>query len=274
MQLFEELLREDYRGELTVRQRFVLREPCRLTLLLEKADFLELAVNGLPVEPVPSDFDVNFVEAALSHALVAGENILTYRVNFWQHEGVHFALFDPLATESLRNCLYYDTSIEPAYLRGEFRVNEDLSLNGPGALALSKPLDQQGYPFFSGRLTLRGSLSWQGTGQAVLELEGRYLVARLLVNGVAADMVLADRRDITALLCPGENDIEIQLHASLRNLLGPHHYRCDGDVMWVSPGNFHFRGSWEAGEPEEFTPEYRTVPFGLNRIRLITRQEA
>ncbi len=274
VQLFEELLREDYNGNIALRQTFRVADKFPLQLIMEKGDFLDVTVNGMPVRFTQSTFDVNFVEADISDALIQGENELTWSIHFWQHEGVRFALFDPLATESLRNCLYYDTSIEPAYLKGYFVVNGDHSLSKPRNLpAVTEPLDRQGYPFFKGALTLKGQVYWDGQPNTSLQIDGRYLVAEVNINGNPADFVLDNRKDITAYLQQGENEITIVLRSSLRNLFGPHHFRCDGDLMGVSPGNFHFRGQWAEGVPSDYTHDYVTVPFGLKQIQFITSQE-
>ncbi len=266
--LFEELLREDYRGLLTVEQTFYVHSPVELKLILEKAEFLSVTVNGIPVQPRQSDFDVNFVEADISKAVQAGENVLRYSFQFWQHQGVHFALFDPLATESLRNCLYYDTSIEPAYLKGSFLVEDDLSISpAKGLPVLGKPLNIQGYPFFMGQLTMEGKFDWQ-SGRTMLCLNGRFLVAELRVNGQKCDMVLSDEKDITEYLQEGINTMSITLRSSLRNLFGPHHYDSEDDSIPVSPQHFHFRGEWAKGTPEKFIHRYQTVPFGVNTICL------
>ncbi len=267
VELFETLLRADFDGEVTVEQEFTAAAELSATLMMEKAAFLCATVNGEPVEFTPSDFDVNYVEAPIR--VRPGKNVLRYAIHFWQHAGVHFALFDPLATESLRNCLYYDTSLEPAYLRGRFAVDPDLCLTPEAGLPrIGTPLKDQGYPFFKGQLTLAGQVDWDGADRAILQVEGRYLVAEATVNGVRTDLVLDTSRDITSLLHAGSNEIQITLRSSLRNLFGPHHYQTEGDLMGVSPWNFSFRGEWDGKMPERYTHEYSLMPFGADRIVL------
>ena len=264
--MFEELLREDYKGELRVRQTFVLREKMPLSLILEKAEFTSVQVNGNPVQFTQSAFDVNFVEAQIGGAVREGENELIYNFHFWQHEGVRFALFDPLATESLRNCLYYDTSIEPAYLKGRFAVEKDFSLSQRRALPpLTDELYAEGYPFFKGELVLQGGLEYSGSGKAVLALEGRFAEAEVQANGKSIGIALDTEKDISPVLRKGKNDITIVLRSSLRNLFGPHHYKIP-EPMSVSPYNFEFRGEWKNGNPADYTDEYHSVPFGVRKI--------
>ncbi len=268
---FEELLREDYKGEVYVRQAFTLTEKLPLTLILEKASFKKATLNGQDLVFTQSDMDVNFVEAAIGNLVQVGENELVYTIDFWQHEGVHFALFDPLATESLRNCLYYDTSIETSYLQGDFVVNGDGSLSKrTGLPSVSERLFEHGYPFFCGTLTLEGNLLWDGKMRTALGIDGRFMVAELTVNGQAAALTLTTEKELTHLLREGENAVKIVLRSSNRNLFGPHHFKAEDDTFGVSPYNYLFRGSWQDGSyPSAFTKEYNSVAFGAKAIYVV-----
>ncbi len=266
--LMEGLLREDYKGELTVRHTFTLREKMPLTLVMERAKLKWAKVNGRELAFGKSDLDVKFVEAEIGALCREGENEFVYAFDFWQHEGVHYALFDPMATESLRNCLYYDTSIEPVYLRGDFLVDEDMALRKRILLPpVCTDLYKRGYPFFKGLLTLRGKLIWSGEGKLALGIEGRYHVAEITVGGKRIDLALETEREITPLLRKGENDVQIVLRSSLRNMFGPHHF--NPDPLGVSPYHFTLRGLWKAGYPKEYGDGYNSVPFGAEKIYII-----
>ncbi len=267
--IFEELLREDYRGGIFMRQTFRLRERIPLMLVMERGAET-CFVNGTRVAFAPSSFDINFVEADLTDCVRAGENELVYALHFAQHEGVRFALFDPEATESLRNCLYYDVSLENAYLKGAFTVNGKGELEKPrGTIELGSDLYQKGYPFFKGEYTLRGKIFWNGRGKAALKVQGRYHVAELYLNGNYAPLVLDDKRDITEFLKKGENEVVIVVRSSLRNLFGPHHFRPEPEPMGVSPYHFEFRGCWQGKDlPADYTEQYNSVPFGAEKILL------
>ena len=268
--LFEALLREDYKGPVRVRYAFTLKEKMPLTLVMEKAELKSAEVNSHPVSFRPGNFDVNFVEAEIGEYVREGENEFVYSFDFYQHEGVHFALFDPMATESLRNCLYYDTSIEPIYLKGKFTVGKDFSLERRKGLLppVTDKLSGCGYPFFKGALTLAGEVHYGGSGRALLELEGRFMTAEVYANGKRTDMVLDVKKDISSILRSGGNEVKIVLRSGLRNLFGPHHYKPDPEPMSVSPYNFEFRGEWKDGKPKDYTDEYHFVPFGVKKIFL------
>lgn len=270
--LFEDLLREDFNGKITVRQRFTLAEKMPLTLVVERADFISAEVNGVPVSFVPGNFDVNFVEADITPAVKKGDNVFEYSLHFHQHDGVHFALFDPLATESVRNCLYYDTSIENTYLRGDFVVGEDFSLSPRKNLPpVVDDLYKRGYPFFKGELTLTGKVTKPETGRVFLRPSGRFMTAEIAANGKKKLFVFGSDCDITDVLHVGENDVSIAVRSSMRNLFGPHHYAPEPEPMAVSPFNFEFRGGWEnGGKPDAYTDDYNFVPFGVKKITVVT----
>ena len=268
-QISERLLRLDYKGKLYIRQSFRLAEKMPLKLLMEKGKFLYVTVNGQEIMLSKSDFDVNFVEAFITSALTVGDNVLEYSVEYYQHDGVHFALFNPMATESLRNCLYYDTHIENSYLQGDFMVDDSFVLCKPTSQPLlTENLQANGYPFFKGTWTIQGDYEYDGQGEREIFVEGKYLVAELYVNGKRKDLVLSERKNITPYLHKGNNEIIIVLRSSLRNFFGPHHYKDEDKYASVWPGMFTFRGGWENGIPKEYTHEYRLAPFGVKAIKI------
>lgn len=265
--LFEELLREDYHGEISIRWTFTLRDCMPLTLITERAQ-MDIRLNGVPVLLQKSCFDVGFAEAHLEDALRKGENELICTMQFYQHDGVRFALFDPMATESLKNCLYYDTSVEPVCLKGDFIVEKDFTLAPRKSFPpLTDKLYEEGYPFFKGELTLCGHIYYTG-GRAVLHLCGRFMMAEVYANGECMQIILDSKKDISPILRRGNNEMKIVLKSSLRNLFGPHHYIEPEPIVGVNPYCFEFRGAWEHGAPADYTDEYHFVPFGIKKIWL------
>lgn len=268
-QISEKLLRLDYKGKLYIRQTFQIAEKMVLKFVIEKGRFLYITINGRSVALNKSDFDVNFMEADITSVLVCGENVLEYAVEYYQHDGVQFALFDPMATESLRNCLYYDTHIENSYLQGDFIVDDNFVLCKPTEKPfLTDNLQKKGYPFFKGTWSIQGVYEYDGQGEREIFIEGKYLVAELYINGMRTDLALSDRKNITRYLRKGNNEIVIVLRSSIRNLFGPHHYKDEDKYASVWPGMFTFRGSWENGIPEEYTHQYKLAPFGIKAIKM------
>lgn len=271
-QLFETLLRKNYKGRLFVKHEFYLKEAMPLSLTMEKLKLLSASVNGEPISFKPSDFDVNFVIADISHAARAGKNSFVYEVDYYQHDGVYYALFAPNVTESLRNCLYYDTHIENVYLKGDFIVNPDFSLQKRTKMPpVSSENRKNGYPFFKGELVLKGDYDYSGEGERVLSLSGRFVMAKLSCGGKQKLMVLGTKTDITPLLKKGKNQMRITLYSSLRNLFGPHHYVVE-EPIGVSPPAFTMRGSWGNGTAADYVHEYHCMPFGVDKIEIISEK--
>ena len=265
---FEKLLRDDYKGRLTVRQRFVTDAAMPVTFVMERARLLSLTCNGKPLSLVQSAFDINFREAKFEAA--AGENIIEYSLDYYQHDGVHDSLFNPAATESLRNCLYYDTAIENTYLHGDFTVDASHVLHKrEGLPPLATDLYRRGYPFYSGKLVLKGSIFYGGEGRAVLEIDGNFIQAIVRVGDQEKVFAMDKKGDITSLLSKGENEVQIILSSSLRNLFGPYHL-IDSEKRPIGCPSFTFRRFWpvDGGLPAGFTTEYLSVPFGANGIKL------
>lgn len=268
-QIFEGLLRKNYRGKIYIRQAFVLREKMPLCLVMEKSDFLKCEVNGRGVAWSKDGFDIAFMRADITEHVKEGENLLLYALEFYQHEGVSFALFDPMATESARTRLYYDTQIENSYLKGDFVVEKDFSLSKREAYpAVSADNYKNGYPFFFGTVTLSGTYNYDGTGRRIMSLSGRYMVAEAEINGKKRSFVLSEKNDLTDLLKIGENKIVLRVKSSLRNLFGPHHLSVMVEPMGVCPFTFTMRGDWKNGVSSFYTHEYNCVPFGIDKIEI------
>ncbi len=270
-QAFEQLLREDYKGKVYIRHTFNVKTKTPMKLIMEKGNIFFATLNGVDLSFGENAFDINFTEADITNAVKEGENVFIYGVDYYQHDGVHFALFDPLATESVRNCLYYDTHIENVYIKGDFIVNADHSIEKRTALpALSTENYKNGYPFFMGNVTLDGEYDYDGNGSRDLFLRGRFIVAQLIINGVKTDMTMDIRKDITQYLKVGKNTIQIIVKSSLRNLFGPHHYAPVAEPMGVSPACFTMRGTWGEGDSPLYTHVYNSVPFGVDEIEMIS----
>lgn len=269
-QISEILLREDYKGDIFVRYKINSKIDTIATVVMERADCKYIRFNGKDISMTRGDFDINFVESEVK--VIKGENFFEYSFYYYQHEGVHFALFDPLATESLRNCLSYDTSIENIYLRGHFKVDANQVIIEENSLPpLTSNLKDEGYPFFNGKLILKGKYDYNGKGRVIIDFIGRFNEAKVTINGKEKKLVMDSKGDITNLLSVGENNIEVTINSSLRNLFGPHHFKHQAEPLGVSPYLFNFRGSWGNGVSGDYTDKYNSVPFGVDKIEIIKK---
>lgn len=265
-EVFDRLVRQNYDGDLWVKYSFEVKDLCgRMKLLAEcnHQEYFEL--NGHRLEMLKSDFDVLFQETNIADLLQEGVNELVYKVHWWEDPQVPYALFDPDATESLRNCLAFNTEVEPVYLIGSFKVDENRAIVADDGLVDLRDIPGSGYKYFCGSKTF-GARILAEKAHAQLVLDGRYMVCGVRVNGIDATPSVLDNVVPITLEKGQENYIELTVTSSMRNLFGPHHLGCD--PSGVGPESFTMRGTWKDGVSPRYHADYTTVPFGLTGVAL------
>jgi hypothetical protein len=206
----------------------------------------------------------------VASALKEGENEVILHQHYEQGENVYYALFGENVTESLKNCLAYDCSIEPIYLKGDFGVYGDFVPGKTANVLLGEhfylgaakkkihSLISEGYPFFRGEIALEQKLQVNDPN-ALLEIPERFSLINVDINGTkAGQMMFTNRLDLSNVLKKGENDIRLHLVVSNRNLLGPFHTLNQEDLS-VGPFSFERRGSWSHGKSSCFRDSYSFV---------------
>lgn len=249
--LCSQLLEERYEGMLWLRYHFQIRKmPTVLSLYAEKDPSARYFINGrellftstLKEDPSAQQCEIiSFVQP--------GDNIYEVQCNWYQSEATYYALFGEGVTESLKNCIAYDSEIEPVYLGGDFGVYSDYKfapyqkhyLLGTDFYIdampekISEPVTD-GLTFFRGSLSLTKHFVFQDPNIRV-SLEGNYLFARLYVNGQdAGELLFENTLDISPFAKAGDNVITAVFSIGNRNLLGPFH--SSEDELFVSPGSF------------------------------------
>ena len=263
---FDRLLRAEYQGKLFLNFTFDVKDyRGELVLRREKEAYLRSTLNGVPLEFVQTSFDVLFEEADVSHAVQEGKNEYICELDFYESPQVFYALFSPDATESMRNCLAYDTMLENVYLRGKFCVDESRVLVPAKPVTAMNDIQKQGYPFFSGEVCFRAKVFGERE-KAKLAFEGDFCGVEVFVNGESQGSCFANESVQICLTTGRENDIELRFTSTLRNTFGPLHWA--GDESAVGPYHFTMRGGWKDGKCEHFTPEYKIRPFGINSVKL------
>jgi len=236
--LFQQLLEERYEGSLWLKYDFTIETlPKRLTLLAEKGENLAFAVNGKPFAFSKSYED----EPALwlgdiTSYIHEGLNSYEVELHWHQSDETYYALFGENVTESLKNCIVYDSEIEDVYLAGPFGVysaepfvnNDEETLLGRnfyiGAVpeTITEPVTD-GLPFFRGHLTLTQTVHLEDP-HVMLRPLGRYQLAAVKVNGCNAGEAFLDRLvDISRYAKAGDNEIEVTFTIGNRNVMGPFH---------------------------------------------------
>ena len=72
-----------------------------------------------------------------------------------------------------------------------------------------------------------------------LNLPFRWHVAKVTVNGKELGIMMFDEIiDISSATVIGENELELEIVVSGRNLLGPHHYKAQEEPIVVPPPVF------------------------------------
>ena len=272
--VFQKLLQDRYEGELFIKHTFQVRQkPQSMAVIAEDRDSGTLLVNGHPtVLTEPWHRQPEFVTGDISPWIREGENEIVRKMRFYQGENVYYALFGEGVTETLLNCLSYDTELEPLYLAGPFGVFAEELEPGrmPGVLLGSRfwvglppqrveNLVADGYPFFAGSIRLKRTVTLEDP-DVVLQFQGRFQAIRVWVNGALAGSMLFDSElDISEFTRLGENEIELELTVSNRNLFGPHHTADDEAPQYVGPFTFELPGSWKNGESDRYRSTYSFV---------------
>lgn len=273
--VFQLLLEERYQGDLYIKHTFhVTAKPTQMSVIAEDSDDPELFVNGHSVCLTHAwERQHEFRKADITRLVQEGDNEIIRKLQFYQSEDVYYALFGEGVTETLLNCLSYDTEIEPLYLAGSFGVAAKTLtpgqrkgvLLGSGFSVVQQPktvrdLITDGYPFFAGTIHLKRTVVLEKT-DVILEFMGRFQAIKVWVNGKEAGSLLyTNQIDISEFARVGENGITLELTVSNRNLFGPHHTAADEEPESVGPYTFELPGSWKNGKSEQYRDTYAFVP--------------
>lgn len=264
---FDRLLRARYGGRLFVKYSFDVKgRGKRLTLRREKGKYRSSLLNGKPLNFTESAFDFMFEEADVSRLVAEGRNEYVNELEFYERPHVFWALYAPEATESVRNCLWYDTELENVYLLGDFCVGKKRELLAPRAPEKLSELQDNGFLNFAGRIKFSAVVSGEKK-RARLTVKGDYTAAEIFVDGrYAGSCVFGEELEIG--LTEGKaNRLDVVAVSSLRNMFGPLHCKWD-EEGGVSPVSFTLRGLWKDGECEAFDPAYRVRPFGIECVSI------
>ena len=280
MGIFDEMLKRRYQGELYLKYEFVIKDiPKNISFLCEDMNNIECTLNGkkMAFDGV-SEFEKKLYKADISSLVKQGLNEATVKINFYQSENVYYALFGENVTETLKNCLAYDTTIEACFVQGDFGVySESGFVQGKEKNVLISEDDfyigkrktvirdtvKDGFPFFAGNITLKKDFEYNG-GKCILDLKGRFHLCDIILNGrQVIKSYFADSVDLTDYVQKGKNTAMITLYSSNRNLMGPHHLNFAEECFSVSPNSYELQGSWEDGKSNLERDNYSFVRFGL-----------
>jgi hypothetical protein len=247
VQFRDELIRRTFPAgsgvEATYRFTIADRVPARLSIVIERPDLYAITCNGRPVAAPKGQWwlDRAFGRIDISAAARVGDNDLVLKAAPFtmQHE------------------------LESAYLLGDFAA--DAAANG-FVVSAERPLalgawNTQGHPFYSEGVAYAERFAVAKPSGVYRVRLGRWLgsVARVTVNGAPAGEILSApwTLDVTKLIRPGANDIEVTVVGTLKNTLGPHHGNPPLGTAWPSM----FQKAPTPGPPPGAS--YSTVGYGL-----------
>ncbi|MDE6274864.1 MAG: hypothetical protein K2L87_07465, partial [Clostridiales bacterium] len=224
VEAFDRLLREEYSGKLFVKYTFRVNGVGRkLILRREKGKYDSATLNGMKLDFHDTAFDCMFEEADIMNALKVGENEYVCEMKFFERPEVYYALFSPDATESMRNCLSYDTEIENIYLLGNFTVDENRAICAPYLPDIARKMNEQGYPYFAGTARFHAIVR-ADSELAKLSFRGQFSAVEVIVNGVSAGSCFQNESVEVPMIKGEDNVIELAISSTLRNMFGPFHW--------------------------------------------------
>ncbi|MBN2698260.1 MAG: hypothetical protein JXR52_05490 [Bacteroidales bacterium] len=306
--IFNRLADKQYNGSLTLRYPFHIDDlPFSCRVVVEQPDmYEEIRVNN---QNVTGDWNEHYIDPAfraddIAGLLATGDNHITLELNFRA----------PLP-DSRDQAERYGTEIESIYLIGDFAVKgtghsmtRETHRNHAGYLperpvhayrdftiARESPvvkgdLTSEGYPFFAGSFRLSRSFDMASLNESesyFLDISGmEATVCTVTLNGQPVDTLTWAPYlvNITPFIRLGENQLELTITNSLRNLLGPHHHP-GADLYRVGPNSFTGAGGFpdpsgnrdwydlrlDNPDLKLWTDVYYHVPFGfINTVRIVT----
>lgn len=257
-----------------------------LHLILEPQQYREIAVNGISMREKENDWKIDrrFIMYDIGNKVKLGNNTIEICFHYYQNQDIYNIYFGN-GTESLRNCMSFDTEVSPIYLMGNFEIQSgdegfwqennalchkgEFSLTWQNDIVRADNLTISGYPFFYGKIKLKKTFIASQKTKAI-KLEGRFSACEIWLNGCYVDVSMFDRRvNISSYVREGENELVLVLYSSARNLIGPFHHE-DAESFSVFPTKFTFENCWKNGNCKEFANRYAFVPFGVEAYLLET----
>jgi hypothetical protein len=225
--------------------RFAIEQqvPSPLVAVVERPDLYSITCNGRPVSAAGGSWwlDKSFKKIDITATARVGENRLTLKAS-------------PMT-------VYHE--LESVYLLGGFALkpaDQGFVITPSQQLHLGA-WNEQGHPFYAQGVSYLERFSLGATsGRYRVSLARWYgSVAKVTVNGTPAGYVAYPpwEIDVTDLLQPGENRVEVLVIGTLKNTLGPHHGKPELGTAWPAM----FQKAPSPGPPPG--ANYSTVGYGL-----------
>ncbi len=257
-------------------------------LMLETPEIFDIFVNQQRVEKKITGYqhDDCFKTIDIYRYLKEGDNELCLSCKFVQSEAVYKMLDEIKYYVAIKNRLTYDMEIEAVYLKGDFgvfaehefaflersavRTKGDFYLDKMPKTVQDGSLEAQGFPFFAGSITLCKTivLAADEAENAVVNFAKLpSIITDISVNGINAGKIMWKPYsiDVSDFVKAGENELQLTLTGSLRNLLGPFHLE-EGETHTALPFYFFHKTNiwgWGDGYNHKWTDDYSFVQNGI-----------
>ena len=275
----QKLLESRYKGRVWLKYCFEAENiPSKLLFVSEPQNNMVVSINNILVEPIDMwRIDRSFKTYDISANIKIGMNEVVVSFDYYQNDDIYSIYFGN-GTESLRNCMSFDTEIDPAYLFGDFSVdtnsgkwkkidNDILTYSGNfritnNGVVNSENITESGYPFFAGKIKMSGSFDSNST-DLTIKANGRFAIIEVYVNNsFAGIMMFNNTLDISKYANIGQNTIDLIVYTSARNMIGPFHYKIE-EPLSVLPQHFKFENEWSKDNCS-FRDRYSFVKFGIS----------
>lgn len=219
--------------------------PKNLELVLERAELFEVFLNGKRASQ-PQGW---LLDKAMGRVKLAGVQ---------------------LGKNQLKLCCryYHWLELEDCFLAGDFGVDHlSLQLVAEAEELRSGDWCLQGYPFYPGSMIYQGVYGHKLGEQVFLTLAAEAVSAAVRVNGKEAGKIpwrAALPVELTEYLQEGENNLELEVFSSPRNMLGPLHRSLRHD-SGTGPESFRTEGA-------DWTDSYVLWPWGLKEAKILVRK--
>ena len=210
--------------------------------IVERPYLWSITVNGTEVKPEEGKWwlDREFSVCDIGNLVKPGDNIISLSAS-------------PMTVYA---------EIEPVYITGNFSVKpaeKGWTIEAPASVLKTGSWKDQGMPFYSWGVTYSREFTVENT-------EGYFQVALDDWKGTIAEVTVNDSPkkiiafppyacDVTDLIKPGLNRIDVRIIGSLKNLMGPHFNNPAPGL--VSPGHFRNVKTYPAGA------DYQLFDYGL-----------
>jgi len=227
--------------------------PQEIFLVMETPTAYRIALNGQTISSPPVGYwwDKAFEKIPIAPFVRPGKNIL------------HLTSLPRKYRE-----------VEDVYIIGDFGVFTDdrksFYLAEEKSEVFPENLTDEGYAFYVGDLILQKKVflkKWPPSARVLLRFPRLKAIAlEIRINAQMAGRILWPpyQVEVTPYLHPGENELEVRLTSSLRNLLGPNHH-AHGELYEVGPESFCDLAHW--------VNCYNLLPLGFAPPQLIVLEQ-